>query len=73
MELERKVKSNHLTEQNLQMAQELTVLGPPGPRAQGTDIAMRNTIARIPFLQACFQDVHPSLFLEGINGINDFS
>lgn len=62
MELVREVKSNHFTEQNLQMAQELTILGPPGTRGEGRGIAMRTKIARIPFLQACLLGVHRPLF-----------
>lgn len=60
--MEREVKSNYFTEQNLQMAQELTVLGPPGAKGEGRGIAVRTKTARIPFLQACLLDVHPSLF-----------
>lgn len=60
--MEREAKSNHFTEQNLQMAQEVTVLGPPGTRGEGRGTAMRTKTARIPFLQACLLGVHPSLF-----------
>lgn len=60
--METEVKSNHFTQQNLQMAQEVTVLGPPGTRSEGRSIVMRTKIARIPFLQACLLGVHPSLF-----------
>lgn len=62
MELEREVKSNYFTEQNLQMAQELTVLGPSGAKGEGRGIAVRTKIARIPFPQACLLGVHRSLF-----------
>lgn len=61
--MEREVKSNRFTEQNLQMAQEVTVLGPPGTRGEGRGTAMKTKIARIPFLLACLLGVHPSLFL----------
>ena len=40
------MKSNRSAERNLQMAQELTVLGPPG--TAGTEL--RAEIARLPFL-----------------------
>lgn len=45
------------------MAQEVTVLGPPGTRGEGRGTAMKTKIARIPFLLACLLGVHPSLFL----------